>query len=617
MHNTFIPEELIEEIRLKNDIVDVVSEYVRLEKKGKYFFGLCPFHSEKTPSFTVTPNLQIFNCFGCHKGGNVFHFIMNMENLDFLESVKYLADRAGIKLPESGDEKDTEAAKLRYEIIEINKSAAYYFCMNINSSKGRFAKEYLKERGINNETAKAFVLGYSLPEADDLYKYLIKSGFSKKGISESGLVIKTKKDEYIDIFRNRLMFPIFDIRGNTIGFGGRVLDNSTPKYINSPETPIYNKGSNLYALNIAKYSGKRELIVVEGYMDAISLHQCGLINTVASLGTALTVNQGKMLKKYAEEIILAFDADAPGQKAALRSLDLLGDFGCNLKILIIPNGKDPDEFIREFGAHEFTKLVKDAIPLVEYKIECLKKEYNVNDIEGKIKFINKASEILSGLKSKVETEIYVKKIAREFDVSEESIYSEISRKLNSQKTLGNEYVNKIKKISSYNKTAIKKKPSYSSEFIKQKNDAAYIELLLIALLCTNNSLFESIKGKIDIEGFSANNKVIVKTVFEKLDRGKNISVSEILNIMDIETADNFTNIIKNDCVFENNEKAAVDLIDKLNEIKLKERKNEILEILKKNSSINKEEEKRLLDEMNLLVKELRNIKKSNKGGINT
>jgi DNA primase len=354
------PEEIVEEVRTANDIVDVVSEYVKLDKKGKDYFGLCPFHKEKTPSFSVAPNKQIFYCFGCGKGGNVFQFIMNAENLDYIEAVRLLADRARIQLPEGNDEEEAAKAKVRQTLMNINLQAARYFYETLRSHRGDAAREYLKKRGITENTVKKFGIGYSSEDRADLYKYLANKGFEKTDLLKSGLVLQGNSGNCHDRFYGRVMFPIFDIRGNVIAFGGRVMDNTTPKYVNSPETPVYHKGRHLYALNFAKNSGEKRLIIVEGYMDVISLHQSGIINTVASLGTALTENQGRLLRKYAEEIVISYDADTAGQSATLRGLDILGYMGSTVKVLTVPDGKDPDEFIGKNGPDALWSIKSDG-----------------------------------------------------------------------------------------------------------------------------------------------------------------------------------------------------------------------------------------------------------------
>lgn len=596
----YIPDELIEEIRLRNDIVDVVSEYVKLEKRGKYLFGLCPFHNEKTASFSVTPSMQIFNCFGCNKGGNVIHFIMNIENLDFIEAVKFLAERAGIQLPDKRDEKDRERSRVRQEILEMNKVVARYFYKNLTSSSGKIAREYLKKRNILAGIIKKFGLGYSLPGNEVLYKYLLNKGFSEKAIAESGLVIKFSSGNYIDRFKDRLMFPIFDIRGNVIGFGGRVLGKSMPKYLNSPETIVYNKGRNLYGLNFARSSGERSLIVVEGYMDVISLHQSGIINSVASLGTALTENQGRLLRKYAEEIIIAFDADTAGKAATIRSLDLLSGMGCSVKVLNIPDGNDPDDFMRENGPKKFKELADNSMSLVEYKISYLKKQIDTSDTEGKIKFINKVAQVISKLDSRVEIEIYCKKFAKEYGISEAALSAEIIKYLLPKKGQeeGRTYLTKNDRETSN----LRLKLVETTE-----KETYYTELLFFAILCIDNSLYKIIKDKISIEYFSDNIKDIANEVFKRLSNGLGISSGELLNIMNSETASEFVRIIEKECNFEDNKKAIIDIANRIKVLKLEKRKREILETLKNKGNMKNTDKQSLLVELNRLVKELKTI----------
>jgi len=330
------PEQVIEEVRLRNDIVEVVSGYVKLERKGRSYWGLCPFHSEKTPSFSVEPNKQFFYCFGCNKGGSVIQFIMNIENLEFVDALKLLAERAGITLPESEDPKERERAQRRKRILELNRLAARFYFNNLVGENGLEARNYLQRRGLTEKTVRKFGLGYSPTGWDELTRMLLENKFPEDLLLDSGLSIRAKSGELIDRFRGRIMFPIFDIRGNIIGFGGRVLDGSMPKYMNSPDTPLYNKSRELYGLNYARMSSSKKLLIVEGYMDVISLHQAGIDYAVASLGTALTKMQGWILKKYSEEVIIAYDSDAAGQAATLRGLEILEEAGCNVKVLIIP-----------------------------------------------------------------------------------------------------------------------------------------------------------------------------------------------------------------------------------------------------------------------------------------
>ncbi|NMB96073.1 MAG: DNA primase [Clostridiaceae bacterium] len=603
--NTFFTDEFIEEVRMNNDIVDVVAEYVRLEKKGRYLFGLCPFHNEKTPSFSVTPDLQIFNCFGCSKGGNVIHFIMSIENLDFIEAVKYLAERAGMELPGSGSSEDSKEMRLKTEILSINKFSARSFYNNLFSDREFYAKEYLKQRKINVSIIKKFGLGYSLP-GNTLYKLLQEKGFSQEAIVKSGLVIKGKTGDYFDRFRNRLMFPIFDIRGKVIGFGGRSLDDSLPKYMNSPESLVYNKGRNLYALNFAKNFKDKKLIIVEGYMDVITLHQNGIINSVASLGTALTENQGRLLKKYADEVIISFDADTAGQKAAMRSLDLLAGIGCKVKVLSIPDGKDPDEYVRENGPEAFKKLINKSMNLVEYKISTLKKNIDTNTTEGKIEFIKKAARILSVIESPAELEIYIRKLSRQYEISIESFYAEVQNWKYSRKV--------PKKVRSY--TAKQKLPDnrrefFSNEDFSQKinNDKKiiYSELILIAILCLDNSVFKLVKDKYNIDNFSMENRQIASLVYEKLEAKSGIVSGELLNLMNADKAGEFARVLKQDCNFDNCEKAAVDIINRIYLIKLDNRKQEILEMIRSKDELKLDslQISQLLKELNELVFEMK------------
>lgn len=566
----YYPDELIEEVRISNDIVDVVSEYVRLEKKGKDYFGLCPFHKEKTPSFTVVPTKQIYYCFGCGKGGNVINFSMNIENLEYIEAVKLLADRARIQLPEGESEEEKEKALLKEKVSKINTEAARFFFEKLNSSRGIKARDYLKKRLISEQTARRFGLGYSDEAWDELYKHLVSKGFEEKHILKSGLILSNKKGGFYDRFRGRIIFPIFDIRGNVIGFGGRVLDTSMPKYMNSPETIVYNKGRNLYALNFAKTSGEKKLIIVEGYMDVISLHQNGIINTVASLGTALTESQGRLLKKYAEEIIISYDSDTAGQAATMRGLELLSDIGCNVKVLVVPEGKDPDSFISKNGTEAFRELINNAVSLVEYKIKMLKKEINQETPEEKINFLNKTADILSKIDNNVEREIYINKLAKEYEISAESLYSEVLRR--------------IKPKTSYRKATYVKKSNESNIIIHNRNEDEKViqdERLILALLVTDNNVYKYIKDKIDVNTFTdEENRKLAKVILERLENKKGIVPGELLNIVKKELSDDFTRIFNKECHCDDNKKAILGKIRSVELYKLRKRQMEILNLLK-------------------------------------
>jgi len=348
-------DELIDEIRNKNDIVDVISQYVTLKRSGRNFFGLCPFHNEKSPSFSVSPDKQIFHCFGCGVGGNVYHFLQKMENISFLEALEQLASNAGVQLPSSENDVDNKLIELKSKVYKINEIAANFYHERLYKPEAKEAQEYIKKRKLDNRTLKNFLIGYS-GKFNELYLELKKHGFSDEEILASSLVNKNENGTFIDRFRRRLMFPIQDTRDRFIAFGGRVLDNSKPKYINSPENIVYHKGRYLFGLNVAKREQVKKLIIVEGYMDAISLHQRGIPNVVASLGTALTEQQGRLLRNSSEQIIIGYDADDAGQAATIRGLEILQNLGCDIRILQIYGAKDPDEFITKYGSEKFENV---------------------------------------------------------------------------------------------------------------------------------------------------------------------------------------------------------------------------------------------------------------------
>ena len=569
-------DELIEEIRINNDIVDVVSEYVKLEKKGKYFFGLCPFHKEKTPSFSTDPSKQIFYCYGCSKGGNVFQFVSLAEKLDFVESVRFLADRARIQLPEDDDEEQIEKARQKQEIMKLNLLAARFFFEVLNSSQGEAARNYLIKRGLSEHTVRRFGLGYSPVEWDSLLNYLISKGCNEQLILKSGLALTGKNGNLYDRFRGRVIFPIFDVRGNVIAFGGRVMDNSMPKYMNSPESIVYNKGRHLYALNFAKNSGEKRLIVVEGYMDVISLHQSGIINTVASLGTALTESQGRILKKYAEEIVISYDADIAGQTATIRGLDLLNDIGCNVKVLTVPDGKDPDEYVRKNGAGGFVKLADKALSLIEYKIKILRKEIDTSETEGKITFLNKVAVIISKLENNVEREMYIKKFANEYEISEDAMYAEVLKLLRPR---GN--------------TAMKFTGSHDAVAGKTGNSAGTIdkklmheERFILSLLCADNSIYKTIRDKLNVNTFSdEENKRIANIILERLGNNREIVPAELLNIVGKDFSGEFARILNEECHCDDNIKAILGKIRSIEFIRTEMRQKQILELLKNESNL--------------------------------
>ena len=595
----YYPEEIIEEVRISNDIVDVVMEYVRLERKGKDYFGLCPFHNEKTPSFSVAPAKQIFYCFGCGKGGNVIQFIMEIENLSYIDSVKFLADRARIQLPDGDSPEEKEKALMKRRLIEINTEAARFFFSVLNSSKGEKARWYLKNRNIKESTIRKFGIGYSGDSWNELFIHLKEKGFEEEHILKSGLVLTNKSGKFYDRFRERIMFPIFDVRGNVIAFGGRVMDSTKPKYMNSPETAIYNKSRNLYALNFAKNSGEKRLIIVEGYMDVISLHQSGIINTVASLGTALTESQGRTLKKYAEEVIISFDADTAGQSATMRGLDLLSDIGCQVKVLKIPDGKDPDEFIRKNGVDEFKKLVDRSVSLIEYKIEVLKKSIDTDTVGGKINFLNKTADILSKIDNSVEREMYVKKLAAQYRISEESILSEVYKR--------------IKKTDSLRTPAViaASRKKVTRGIKKDETDARLIhdERFLLALLCVDNSVYRTVTDKITPDIFSdSQNKEIARIILERIEDGRGIVPGELLGMLENDIADDFARLFNEECHCDDNKKAILGTIRNIEMNRMKKRQKEIVDMLKNRDELPKGDVEKLEQELMSLIMRIKNYK---------
>jgi DNA primase len=418
-----IPDEIIQKIKDSNDIVDIVSEKVKLKRAGKYYTGLCPFHNEKSPSFTVTPDRQIYKCFGCGEGGNVITFIMKTRNMDFFEAVKLLGERANIQI-ETENTKTAKQKDANEKLYKINTEAARFFFAKLRTNKS--AMSYFTGRGISENTLKSFGLGFAPSSWNELMKFLKSKGYTELDMLNAGLIIKSQKESakevFYDRFRNRVIFPVFDFKGKVIGFGGRVLDDSKPKYLNSPETAVFKKGTNLYGLNFAiKNLKERMLIIVEGYMDCISLHQYGITNVVASLGTALTPNQAKLLKRYADKIIISYDADLAGQNATLRGLEILRTEGFDIKVLTVPQGKDPDEFIRSNGSEAFLNLIKNALPLIEYRIKKVREGVDFNKPEMLADYAKNVALIVTDL-NPLQKDIYIKGISQETGIKEEAIY---------------------------------------------------------------------------------------------------------------------------------------------------------------------------------------------------
>ncbi len=420
------PESFLQEVMDKNDIIDMVSRHVALKRSGGTFKGLCPFHKEKTPSFTVSADKQLYYCFGCGNGGTIINFVMQMENLDFVEAVKYLAEQSGLTVPEASGYADSQTAELRKLIYKINSASARFFYDCLMSPQGEAARRYIEQRSLTQGTVNKFGLGFA-PEGNSLLSHLKEQGFTEAQIIDSGMAVKNENGNVYDRFRSRLMFPIIDVRKNVIGFGGRVLGDGMPKYLNSPETAAFNKSYNLFGLNFAKSTKDDYLILVEGYLDVISLHQNGITSAVATLGTALTPEQARIIKRNKPEVIIAYDSDEAGQKATKRAIELLADEGVNVRVLTMSDCKDPDEYIKTKGTGAFLQLLSNSKVQIEYKISKLQEKYNLDNIEDKVKYVSELATEFAKIKSPVEREIYVNKTAAEAGISPASIFGEIER----------------------------------------------------------------------------------------------------------------------------------------------------------------------------------------------
>ena len=588
-------EEILNEVRQSNDIVDVISQYVHLKRSGRNYFGLCPFHNEKSPSFSVSPDKQIFHCFGCGVGGNVITFVSQIEGLNFVETVQMLAERANIQLPTLQNNGDTQKEILKDKVYKVNEFAAEYYHQNLYKPQAKMEQEYVKKRQLTNETLKSFRIGFS-GKFDELYQELKKQGFQEQEILESGLVNKNERGQYIDRYRNRLMFPICDARGRVIAFGGRVLDDSKPKYINSPENVVYSKGRHLFGLNVAKKGDTKKILIVEGYMDVISLHQRGITNVVASLGTALTEQQGWLLRKNSEQIILSFDSDEAGIKAKLRSIEILQNMGCDLRVLQLEGAKDPDEYILKYGNMRFQNAVDKAFSVVEFKVKILKKELNLENTNDKIKFLNEIAKLISKVDNTIEREVYIEKIAKEYDISKEAIYAEVN-KLTYKNDKSEKILEKPKPVITHKKVEVQE----VSPIIKRRENT-----IISILLSGDLSVFEIIKQNIKAEDFQDKiNKEIAKKLYEEFEKG-NSNINGIIDNLSQEQQNQITMIMAEDYEIEDLEKAIDDIIQAYKRDKVNNRKLEILELLEQTSNI--EEKKELEKELSNIIITLARMK---------
>lgn len=512
--NMYYPDEIIEEVRLKNDIVDVISGYVKLQKKGSSYFGLCPFHNEKSPSFSVSRQKQMYYCFGCGEGGNVFTFLMEYENYSFTEALKVLADRAGVDLPELEYSKEAKAkADLKSTLLEINKLAAKYFYAQLKSPQGETAYTYLKNRKLSDETITAFGLGYSNKYSNDLYKYLKTKGYSDEMLVKAGLITVDEKHGAYDKFWNRVMFPIMDANNRVIGFGGRVMGDGKPKYLNSPETPVFDKSRNLYGLHRARTSRKPYFLLCEGYMDVIALHQAGFTNAVASLGTALTPGHASLIKRYVDEVYLTYDSDEAGTRAALRAVPILKEVGITARVIRMDPYKDPDEFIKNLGAEAFEERIGKARNGFMFGLEILEREYDMNTPEGKTAFMKEAAKRLTQFDEEIERSNYIEAVAKNYHVNPPDL-----RKL----------VNKVAVQTGLAKPVERPRSTVNRD--KDKEDGQLkSQRILLTWMIENENIFAQIKKYIGPEDFTEElYRTVAGFLYEQYDTNS-VNPAQIMN----------------------------------------------------------------------------------------
>ncbi len=491
----------INEVSRRSDLAELVSGYVHLKRNGTSYMGLCPFHKEKTPSFHVDEDKQLFYCFGCGAGGNIFDFVMRAENLDFVDALKFLAQRAGVTLEEEQggrrSQSDEEAAQ-RKRILEMNRLAARHFYDNLNGPQAAVAQAYMQRRGLDRQTAVKFGIGFAPDQWSDLLSAMEAKGYTADELVTAGLAVKNEKGRIYDKFRNRLMFPIIDVRGNVVAFGGRTLGDDQAKYMNSPETPVFHKGRNLFALNLAKQTGLKEgLILVEGYMDVISLYQRGITNAVAGLGTALTEEQARLIKRYASQVYVCYDSDEAGQKAAQKAIGLLTEAENIVKVISFTGAKDPDEYILKKGPESFRALLSEARESIEYQLLRLRQQYDLYDLSQKISFLSEAAKILADIDSEVAREAYIKRLSAETDITPEAIKAEVLKLVY--------YKNKKQaRKELYNESVPERLAADPSALSNGQNTATYkTERTLLNLIFFHRRAWEVAKESVQPEWFSS------------------------------------------------------------------------------------------------------------------
>ncbi|HCL4446110.1 TPA: DNA primase [Clostridium botulinum] len=584
-----ISEDVVQKVIELNDIVDVISGDIKLKNSGRNYFGLCPFHHEKTPSFSVSQDKQIYKCFGCGEAGNVVTYVMKTKNVAFPEAIKILAERVNIDIEEDKKENTNNP---KDKIYKINVDAARYFFNNLIINKN--AINYFLNRGVTKSIIKRFGLGYSKDSWDGLLRHLKTKGYTELDMLSAGLIIKSKNGSYYDRFRNRVMFPVFDYRGKVIGFGGRVLNNAKPKYLNSPETMVFKKGINLYGLNYAVKENKdRVLIIVEGYMDCITLHQYGIKNSVASLGTALTTNQARLLKRYADKVIISYDSDTAGQLATQRGLEILKDVGLGVEILTVPDGKDPDQFVKAHGKESYLKLVKEALPLIEYKIKISKQDFNIGNKRQVIQYIDRYIKIIENL-DPVEKDMYIRRLSEETNIEIQTLYDQLNKKNQNSRKNGKE-VNMLEAFGQ-----------------KLYLEPAYIraERFILQLMFNYNNIYEYIKNSINEQDIIEEiHKAIYKYIKDTLEdsniQNKKLHIETLCN-KNVETSKEWVNILNTNFIYKEDEskKFIDDAILNIKKYKLEKYKENLLKKIKEYEAQGK------LDETIKMSQELIKVKKT-------
>ena len=591
-------DEILDEIRSRNDIVSTISQYMTLKRKGRNYFGLCPFHNEKSPSFSVSPDKQIFHCFGCGVGGDVINFVKKIENIGFLDSVRLLAEKSGIQLPNDISKAEEKNIKLKNRVYKINELAAKFYHENLYKPTSKIAQDYIKKRKLNNATLKSFLMGYASNSSNELLRYLKEQGFTEEELLASCLIGKSDRG-YYDKFRNRLMIPIRDERGRFIAFGGRVLDDSKPKYINSPENIVYSKGRNLFGLNVARegvHGPLKRLLIVEGYMDAISLYQRGITNVVASLGTALTDSQGRLLRRNTEQVILGYDADGAGQQAIIRGMEILKSMDIDIRILQISGAKDPDEYVLKFGPEKMVKAMDEAISAIEFKIKVLRANLDLNNVNDKVKFLTEIAKILSNVDNNIEREVYIDRISKVYEISKNAIVSEVDKLL----------YRSLAGVTKFEKSNIVLKDTQDSKIdvATRKREGMVVYLLVDYTKLS----FDRIKSVVDLDLIkSEKNKKIIGILYERIDL--NNLPENIISLFEDEDDINYVSgILSYDFEISDVNKAIEDIEKAYYKEKLISLRNELILKLENNNDAEEADKKEIENELTNVILELTKMK---------